>query len=317
MQLKDKGFYRGVNLGGWMSQCDYSEERLNHFIEEKDIEAIASWGVDHVRIPVDYNVLQGEDGAPLAVGFDRLEKAVKTCRAHGLNVVIDLHKTAGFSFDKGEKEAGFFDSAANQARFFRLWEDIARRFGGDSAHVAFELLNEVTDEKFITAWNRIAGECIRRIRAIAPDTLLIVGSYHNNSAAALPDLSIPIDPQIVYNFHCYDPLSFTHQKAYWVDFVDVSANLTFEEAALPEDYFDRQFAPALRAAEKNGVSLYCGEYGVIDQARPEDAVKWFRQIHAAFERYGISRCAWSYKKMDFGLSDSRMDGVRAELLKLL
>jgi hypothetical protein len=25
--LKEKGFYKGVNLGGWMSQCDYSIER--------------------------------------------------------------------------------------------------------------------------------------------------------------------------------------------------------------------------------------------------------------------------------------------------
>ncbi len=27
--LKDSGFYKGINLGGWLSQCDYSEERLN------------------------------------------------------------------------------------------------------------------------------------------------------------------------------------------------------------------------------------------------------------------------------------------------
>ena len=27
--LKEMGFSRGVNLGGWMSQCDYSRERLD------------------------------------------------------------------------------------------------------------------------------------------------------------------------------------------------------------------------------------------------------------------------------------------------
>ena len=58
MQMKDFGFYRGVNLGGWFSQCDYSRERLDHFIEEKDIDVIAGWGLDHVRIPMDYNVLE-------------------------------------------------------------------------------------------------------------------------------------------------------------------------------------------------------------------------------------------------------------------
>ena len=54
---------KGVNLGGWMSQCDYSEGRLNGFITEEDIKKIASWWMDHVRLPVDYNVIQNEDGS--------------------------------------------------------------------------------------------------------------------------------------------------------------------------------------------------------------------------------------------------------------
>ena len=232
-------------------------------------------------------------------------------------MVLDLHKTAGFSFDAGEKEAGFFDSEKYQQRFYSLWEELARHFGGDSDHVAFELLNEVTDESFIDAWNRVSNECIRRIRPIAPDTLILVGSYHNNAPTAVPHLAAPADSRVIYNFHCYDPVHFTHQGAYWVPFLDRGARYTFEEAAIPADYFDRDFAPAIQAAEKYGTALYCGEYGVIDVASPEDTVKWYRQIHAAFEKYGISRCAWSYKQMDFGLSDPRMDGVREELIRLL
>ena len=65
------------------------------------------------------------------------------------------------------------------------------------------------------------------------------------------------------------------------------------------------------------VRLYCGEYGVIDKASPEDALAWFRMINAAFEKYGIGRAAWRYRQMDFGLSDARMDGVRNELVKVL
>ena len=48
--LKELGIYRGVNLGGWFSQCDYSEERLNGFITEPDFAQIAAWGFDHVEI---------------------------------------------------------------------------------------------------------------------------------------------------------------------------------------------------------------------------------------------------------------------------
>ncbi len=315
--MQDRGFRRGVNLGGWLSQCDYSPERLNHFIEEPDIERIASWGLDHVRLPIDFNVVQREDGTPVEEGYALVERAVGWCRKYGLNIVLDLHKTAGFSFDAEEREEGFFDSAAYQERFYALWEEIARRWGGDSAHVAFELLNEVTDPSFIGAWNRIAAACIRRIRPIAPDTLILVGSYHNNSAHAVPALDPPADDRVVYNFHCYEPVRFTHQGAYWVPFLPRDQRLTYEEAEIPDDYFELCFAPALEAAEKAGCGLYCGEYGVIDLVPPEEMLKWYRAIHASFEKHGIARCAWSYREMDFGLADPRLDSVRGELLKLL
>ncbi len=317
VDLRKMGFYRGVNLGGWLSQCDYSDQRLDTFITESDIARIAGWGLDHVRIPMDYNVLQAEDGAFLEKGFARVEKALSWCRGHGLNAVLDLHKTAGFSFDKGEQESGFFESEKYQERFYQLWQELARRFGGDPEHIAFELLNEVTEQRFIGAWNAIAARCIARIRALAPDTLILVGSYHNNSAAAVPDLDLPADDRVIYNFHCYDPLPFTHQGATWTDALDPAVRISYAEAAIPANYFEERFAPALEAAAARHTTLYCGEYGVIDRATPEDTVRWFRHIHDTFEKYGISRAAWSYKQMDFGLSDTRLDGVREELLGLL
>ena len=39
LKLKEKGFYKGVDLGGWLSQCDYSEDTLNNFIKEEDFKS--------------------------------------------------------------------------------------------------------------------------------------------------------------------------------------------------------------------------------------------------------------------------------------
>ncbi len=316
--LKEKGFYKGVNFGGWMSQCDYSKDRLNNFITEADIKKAASWGIDHVRIPVDYNIFENEDSAYNESGFARVEKAFEFCRKYGLNTVLDLHKTAGFSFDNyGENESGFFDSEKLQERFYRLWEEFAKRFGSLSDMVAFELLNEVTDKDFIDEWNRISNECIKRIRVYAPDTLILVGSYWNNSAEAVKDLSAPYDDKVIYNMHCYEPIKFTHQGAYWTDMINPEERFSFEEAQITPAYFEKLFLSAIKKAAKHGTSLYCGEYGVIDRSTPADTIKWYKCINSVFEKYGIARCAWSYKEMDFGLSDSRLDDVREELINYL
>lgn len=313
--LKNKGFYKGINLGGWLSQCDYSEERLNNFISEPDFKKIALWGFDHVRIPIDYNVLENDNGCFKNDGFSRIDWALEMCRIYKLNTVLDIHKTAGYSFDNyGESESGFFDNENLQERFYRLWEEIAKHYGQYSENVVFELLNEVTDKSYIDAWNRISNECIKRIRKIAPDTIILVGSYDNNSAPAVAELSQPFDDKVVYNFHCYEPLKFTHQGAYWTDAIKPDERLSFVESSINEDFFEELFAPAIEMANKHNTSLYCGEYGVIDIVSPEDTVKWFETINRVFEKHGISRCVWNYKEMDFGFSDSRLDGIRNKLL---
>jgi len=267
---------------------------------------------------VDYNVLENEEGGYKADGFARIDKALKWCRKNNLNVVLDLHKTAGFSFDEGEKESGFFDNEALQERFCRLWEEIARHYGNDPEHIAFELLNEITEPSFIETWNKISYECIRRIRAIAPETIILVGSYWNNHADAVKDLAAPFDANTLYNFHCYEPLTFTHQGAGWLSHIlNVEDRFSFEESGVTEEFFEKVFAPAIEAAKQNNTELYCGEYGMIDVASPEDALKWYKAINRVLEKHGIARAAWTYKQMDFGISDARMDDVREELVKYL
>lgn len=316
--MKQLDIKRGIDLGGWLSQCDYSEERLNGFVTEKDFEKIAAWGLDHVRIPFDYNIFENADGSYKQDGFDRLENAIQLARKYGLKVVADLHKTAGFSFDDyGEDEHGFFEDEKYQQRFCRLWEELAKHFGKYSDDVAFELLNEVTDQSFIKVWNKVVRECIEGIRKYAPDTVIIVGSYWNNSAEAVKDLDAPYDDKVVYNMHCYDPLKFTHQGAYWTDQIDPDDRVAFEESGVSEEYFEKVFSSAIEKAKTEGTELYCGEYGVIDVVSPEDTLKWYKTINAVFEKYGIARAAWNYKEMDFGISDSRLDGIREQLLKYL
>lgn len=315
--MKDIALKRGINLGGWMSQCDYSRERLDGFIREDDIEKIASWGMDHIRLPIDYNVIQNDDGSMKEEGLERVDAAADWAEKYGLMILLDLHKTMGYSFDKGENEAGFFADGRLQDSFYRIWEALAGRYASKPDRVYFELLNEVNDRSDIEAWNRISRECIKRIRQYAKDNVILIGSYEGNSAKAVPDLDPPYDDKVVYNFHCYEPLRFTHQGATWIDDEFPSLRVAFKDSGTSEAFFEELFTPAIEKAKKEGTCLYCGEYGVIDVASPEDTVKWYRMIHSVFKKYGIGHAAWSYREMDFGLSDARMDGVRDELLDIL
>ena len=342
-----KGYRKGINLGGWFAQNDHREETYDNFITEDDFKVFSKWGIDHVRIPFDYHLVEDEKGNHLDKGFKRLENAISLCEKYGLRVILDLHRVYGFSFFKGYGEDGFFDEPVLQERYYKLWEDIAKRFGHLHGRVAFELLNEITEQSYSERWNQIARICIARIRKIAPETDIVVGSYWNNSYLALNDLKIKPDEHTIFTFHCYEPLIFTHQGANWIDemkpdfrysiknktytqinkefaeaFKDWYANRILvpggsDDPVFGKDFFTSSFSSAVALSKELDVPLYCGEYGCIQYTDPDDELYWFKAINEAFEELGIARAVWTYKEYHFGISDKRLDGVRDELIKYL
>lgn len=337
------GFKKGVNLGGWLSQCDYSPDRLENFIKEEDIARIASWGADHVRLPFDFNILLNENGALKSDAFKYLDRAVDWTQKHGLNIILDLHKTMGYSFDPGEKEIGFFSNEKYQDIFVNLWKSVAARYADKSDSIAYEILNEITEDEFAEPWNKIAKRVIGEIRKIAPKNYIIYGGIHNNSIKGLALLEKPLDDKIVYTFHFYDPLIFTHQKAYWFDgmpadyvmsypaptaeYVEKSKQFPekkvwevfdgYTEDIVDARFFEFYMKEAIEFAERMNAPLYCGEYGVIEVAPLEDTLRWHRDMRDTFDKLNIARSVWAYKEMDFGFVDEIRKPIYDELIKMI
>ena len=340
------GFRKGVNLGGWLSQFDrYDHAHFRSFITEKDIACIASLGFDHVRVPVDYNVLEDEEGRPLESGFGYLESCLGWCRKYGLHMLIDLHECYGYSFDPLKKDMDrrkFFYDEALQERFLSLWSRIAERFGPYSEEVAFEPLNEVVLLDVAEAWNALIRRYISVVRGPAPRSWIVLGGVCYNNVLTVSLLEPPADERIVYNFHCYEPIIFTHQGAYWMEQFPSDYRITYPQTVetyraeterilrentgtlfldevkeMGSDYFVTIFRSALDYAARYDAPLYCGEYGVIDLADNPSKIRWLRDIHAAFARFGIGHALWNYKEKDFGLVDERFAEVRDAFIACL
>ena len=185
-----KGFQNGINLGGWISQFDkYDKAHFDSFITEKDIAYIASLGYDHVRVPVDYNVLEDEEGNIIPSGFGYLENCRSWCEKHHLNMLIDLHECYGYSFDPLKKDMDrkkFFYDDALQERFLHLWSEIATRFKDYPDQVAFEPLNEVVLEEVADAWNAVIAKYVTLMRSIVPEAYLVIGGVCYNNVLSVP-----------------------------------------------------------------------------------------------------------------------------------
>ena len=335
----------GINLGGWISQYPaYDHQHFKTFITANDIKRIADWGMDHVRLPVDYPLLEDDDrpGIYKESGFDYIETCLAWCQKEGVRVILDLHKAPGFAFDALDKSS-LFVNPGMQARFLGLWETITRRFFGrlDDA-LALELLNEIVLPDS-GPWNTLAKQALGRMRAVDPQRLIILGGNHYNAPDELQNLELISDPNILYTFHFYLPLSVTHQKAPWIPpLVEYDQGLEYPGQQAPglsaivekyphdthgldkeigiqfnKSYLHSVLQPALDFSQRTGQTVYCGEFGVYERASMFTRLNWTRDFISLLDEFDIGRAYWTYKALDFGLVDGDGRVVNQELIELV
>ncbi len=333
----------GINLGGWLAQYkQLTKEHLDSFITRSDIERIAGWGFDHVRLPFAYELLAdaNSDGYR-EEGLSYIDRCLEWCERSGLNVVLDLHNGPGQSYDELNEENPLLSESSNRLKFRTLWSFLAERYKTVGSRLVFDLLNEIVDSTDY-AWNPVVREVVDEVRGVDPNRTILVGANQFNSPHRLKELVLIDDPHVVYGFHFYEPLLFTHQRAYWGDPVLQNAG----KAEYPGSFhglrelLDRYpkfaskhsafvwaennrslmldlLADVFRFKKYTGKSLYCGEYGVILLAPEKSRLLWLSDLSDILIAENIGRAYWNYKEMDFGIVDGNGDVVHPEIVKII
>ena len=340
-----KGYMKGVNLGGWLSQGSLELSHIDTFIKEEDIKRVKEMGCDHLRLPVDFeNIYKEKERIDNPIGYKYIDLCISWCQKYELNIVLDLHKAPGYSFDDFEYSSDFFHDKKLQELFLDIWDRLSKRYAKYSYMMMFEMLNEVTSFDVLDAWNDLADRCIDVIRRNSKDVKILFGGVGYSSVKAVKFIPKPKDSNIVFNIHCYEPMAFTHQGAYWMDkmptYFRIKYPMPIEEykaiatvcpslvngtlgtldhaiKLLKGNLFEEIFKEAILYTEKYDTYLYCGEYGVIDRADPSSSLIWLKEIHNIFEKYHIGRAIWSYKEMDFGIIGDHYKDIYDELIKNL
>ena len=307
----------GANLGHWISQ--YGRQREEHwdtYIRESDVARMKAWGMDHVRVPVDYFLFE-DDANPGVYDETRLgyiDRVLAWCRNNGMNMILDLHHAPGFFFGDGAKN-DLFTNPASQERFIAIWRMFAKRYEAEGDNLIFELLNELVWDSS-EPWNALWQKTAAAIHAIAPARRIIVGGNYWNSVNQLKNLALVNDDRIIYNFHYYGPFLFTHQRAGWIEHnrnytkpvsypFDPMEHLGFFGGKLPDEFRDfsvidkaylaKDLQPVFDFIEATGRTVYCGEYGVIANADDASAARWLSDMADLFLEHGIGHAVWSYR----------------------
>src|SRR5204863_181306 len=175
-----------------------------------DIALIKAMGFDHVRLSVNPQPMfrRGQADRIPADYLGYLDVAVKMILDQGLGVIVDIHPDSDFK-QKLVAEDSFVE------QFGDYWRALARHYSSTNPElVSFEVLNEPEfHDRY--RWQGVQAKLAVAIREGAPQhTIIVAGAYWSSENELL--FFDPLrDPNIIYNFHFYDPHIFTHQGATW------------------------------------------------------------------------------------------------------
>jgi endoglucanase len=219
---------RGVAFGNDVWSNPQSGEGIREH-GAADFARVKAMGFNTVRFYINYGLFEN-DSSPYVYkqgGFDWLDKNIAAARVNGIRLVLNMHFPQGGFQSNGAGDALWTDEK-NRKRLSALWKEIARRYRDEEIIIGYGLVNEPVPLKGVAQWTALAQKLIDGIRSEDPAHLLFVERAcwlkNGDTKEDRDNLYFPsglIDPSpkpnIVYEYHMYDPMPFTHQNASWID----------------------------------------------------------------------------------------------------
>ena len=220
-------FLKGVSFGNQV----WANKALPDDHAEVDFQRLADMGANSTRFLLNHLTFE-DDAAPFVykdAGWAWIDQNLAWAKAHGIHLVLNMHVPQGGFQSNGEGGALWTDTS-NQDRLTALWKEIARRYADEPIIAGFGLVNEPEPTSNLQQWRDLASRITTAIRSVDANHMVFVerpiavaGSF--NADANMNFFTID-DPNVVYEFHFYDPTDYTFQLQPW--------NMTPDGGAYPD-----------------------------------------------------------------------------------
>jgi hypothetical protein len=305
---------RGMGMGGWMLQEGYMfglgflgqqyriRQKITECVGEKgarefyeawlkdhtgqtDIDSMASWGFNSIRLPIHYRLFTlsaaqepvAGKNTWLPEGFAMVDRLLAWCKRYKIYLILDLHAAPGGQgndlpiSDRNPGDSSLWQSQANRDKTVALWKELAKRYAEEPFIGGYDILNETNwgfsdpEDKRGTAETQntpLRDLLIRITSAIrAEDKKHIIFLEGNGFANNYRGMFPLWDDNLVLSFHKYG---------------------NFSTVATIRNFL------ALR--RKYNVPLWLGESG-------ENSNTWSANTIRLMEENDIGWCWWQLKKM--------------------
>lgn len=214
-------YLRGVCFGNQVWSCPTNPPSDHH--QEKDYERLKNMNVNVIRFYLNYHIFE-DDTKPYIYkesGWQWLNTNIQWAKKYGIYLILNMHVPQGGFQSLGTGNA-LWDNVENQKRLKALWKEIARRYKNEPAIVGYDLLNEPNTSKSKDQWINLAKDLVKEIRSVDSNHIIIVERLNAvaNNWSVDEDMNFFLvdDFNVMYTFHFYSPIEYTHQLTSWTGF---------------------------------------------------------------------------------------------------
>lgn len=316
-------FTKGINMLTFFETWNKGELPNLNKHDEADFACLKSMGVEAIRLPVHFELLMEPYDTGIIYDFvlEKLDQVCDWAEKYQIYLIIDNHSFNSEAEDNNPPTAKMY-----KEHLEAVWAQIAERYKDRSEYIIYEIINEPKGRGDISAkWYKIQQEIIDLIRTYDTKHTIVVSGADWSSIDTLAKMKPYKDPNLIYTFHFYEPMLFTHQGATWVGKGMANTSdipFPYERARMPKlnktaasdgwvqsmykeyynigtaKYINQRIKKAADWGKKNNVRIFCGEIGAKVWTNPVDRLAWINATRIALEENNIPYCCWGLDGSD-------------------
>ena len=193
-------------VGGGNADQFFASYRAK-YVQRKDIDSLARWGFNSLRLPMHYGLLSPGPGVYNEVGIAIIDSLLSWCEADSIYLILDMHCAPGGqnsdNISDYQGPPSLWESATYQQWTAEIWKTLAARYATKHWIGGYDLLNE-------TAWSFPSGNGpLRDLLVRITDSIRTVDKNHlifaegNWYATDFSGLTPAWDNNMAWSFHKY------------------------------------------------------------------------------------------------------------------
>lgn len=281
---------------------------------EEDFAAVAEFGFNFVRLPMDYRCwTDSNDWTKLKEDDLKIvDQAVKFGEKHGVHVQLNFHRAPGYTVASPPEQKSLWTDPEALDVCCQHWAHFATRYQGvPNRLVDFNLFNEPNNNVLPEQHRKVVERVAAAIREVDPGRLIVCDgrAWARTPPTELKGLNVAAA------LHGYEPMPVTHYKASWVGGSDRWEEPTWplrqRGQVIDRETLRKEQVEPWKDFENQGFGVHVGEFGCHNKTPHPVVLAWMKDCLDSWNEAGWGWTLWNLRG-SFGVLDSNRQDVSYE-----